>query len=155
MRGTEPRGRARTLLVSNHDVPDGHSLKAVLRSVLGRHGLDESFLVIWANGNDDLFGRKARKRVADGKGDFRLAGNGINRLSGKPLGRAFSDPLCLTKCFFVVGEPVEDALPCDGDHHLDCVVLAELSTQGVVRMLNRADDEDVLAQGALLGRPLL
>jgi len=130
-------------------------MKAVLRCVLGRHGLDESFLVIGANGNDDLFGRKARKRVADGKGDFRLAGNGINCLSREVLGRAFGDPLCLTERFFVVGEPVEYALPCDGDHDLDCVGLAEFSSQGLVRMLNRADHEDVLAQGALLERPLL
>ena len=119
----------------------------MLRCVLGRHRLDESFLVIRANRNDDLLGRKGRKRVADGKIDFRLAGNSINRLSGKPLGRAFGDPFCLTECFLVVGEPVEYALPCDGDHDLDCVVLAELSTQGVVRMFNRADHEDVLAHG--------
>jgi len=119
----------------------------MLRCVLGRHRLDESFLVIRANRNDDLLGRKGRKRVADGKIELRLAGNSINRLSGKPLGRAFGDPLSLTECSLVVGEPVEYALPCDRDHDLDRVGLAELSTQGVVRMLNRADHEDVLAHG--------
>ena len=130
-------------------------MKAVLRCALGRHRLDESFLVIRANRNDDLLGRKGRKRVADGKIELRLAGNSINRLSGKPLGCAFGDPLCLTECFLVVGEPVEYSLLCCRDYDLDCVVLAELSAQDVVRMLDRADHEDVLAQGALLERPLL
>lgn len=100
-----------------------------------------------ADDKDDLVGRKARKRVADGKSDLRLAGNGLNCLPGKPLGRAFGDSLCLTECFFVVGEPVEYALPCDRDHDFGRVVLAELSAQGVVCVLNRADHEDVFAHG--------
>ena len=119
----------------------------MLRRAPGRHGFDESFLVIRANGNDDLFGRKARKRVADGKSDVRLAGNSLNCLPRKPLGRAFGDPFCLTECFLVVGEPVEYSLLCCRDYDLDCVVLAELSAQDVVSMLDRADHEDVLAHG--------
>lgn len=119
----------------------------MLRSVLGRPRLDESFLVIRADDNDDLLGRKACKRVADGKSDLRLAGNSLNCLPRKPLGCAFGDPLCLTECFLVVGEPVEYALPCDRDHDLGRVVLAELSAQGVVCMFDRADHEDVLAHG--------
>lgn len=43
--------------------------------------------------DDDLVGRKARKRVADGETDVRLAGNSLNGFAGKPLGRAFGNPL--------------------------------------------------------------
>jgi hypothetical protein len=45
--------------------------------------------------------------------------------------------------FLVVGEPVEQALPYDRHHDLDCVRVSDMRAQHVVRMFDGADDEDV------------
>lgn len=142
----------RPSLISNHDVPDGHSVDAPLRCALGRDRLDEALLVIRTNRNDDLVGRKGCKSVADGERDIRLAGNCINGLAGKPRRCAFGDPLCVTERFLVAGEPVEYALPCDRYHDLDRVSFTEMLAQDVAGILHRADHEDVLAHGETVPR---
>jgi hypothetical protein len=66
-------------------------------------------------------------------------------LAGKLLGCPFSHPLRVTDRFLVVGEPVEHALPHDRHDDLDRFGLPDMRSQGVVRMLDRTDEEDVLA----------
>jgi hypothetical protein len=138
--------RDRPELATDHDKADGHSFdEALLRRGVGRARLDEPFLFLWTNRNDDLVRRKGRKSVADGETDVRLPGTSIDRLAGKLLGRVFSDPLGMTDRCLVVGEPVEHALPYDRHHDLDRLGLPDVRAQHVVRMFDRADDEDVLA----------
>ena len=136
---------ARVELVPDHDIADGHSLEGVLRRAVGPDRLDEPFLFVRTNRNDDLVRRKSRKSVADGETDIRFAGNSVNGLARELLGRAFGDSLCMTERFLVVGEPVDCALSYDRHHDLDCVGLPDMRTQNVVRMFDRADDEDVPA----------
>jgi hypothetical protein len=132
-------------LAADHNKADGYSLDAVLGRGVGRARLDEPFLFLRTNRNDDFVRRKGRESVADGETDVRLAGNSIDGLAGKLLGRAFSDPLRMTERFLVVGEPVEHALPHDRHHDLDRVGLPDMRAQYIVRMFDGADDEDVLA----------
>src|SRR5687768_2507710 len=72
---------ARVALVPDHDIPDGRSREGVPRRAVGRDRLDEPFLFVGPNRNDDLVRRKARKSIADGELDVRLAGNSINGLA--------------------------------------------------------------------------
>ena len=97
-----------------------------MRCALGREGLDEPFLLVRANRNDDLVGGKGRERVTDGKTEVRLTGNGINWFAREPLGRLFGDSLRMAERLLVVGEPVECALAYDRHHDLDRVVLPEV-----------------------------
>jgi hypothetical protein len=117
----------------------------MLGCCVGRARLDEPFLFFRTNRNDDFVRRKGRKSVADGETDVRLPGNSVDGLAGKSLGRALSDPLRMTERFLVVGEPVEHALPYDRHHDLDRVGPPDMRSQYVVGMLDRTDDEDVLA----------
>lgn len=131
-------------LVRNHDIANGHSLDAALRRTLGRERLDESFLFVWANRNDDLVGRKGRESVPDGETNVRLAGDSFNGLARKPLGGAFGNSLRVPERLLVAGEPVEYALSCDRHHDRDCVGLTDVCAQNVARIVDRADHEDVL-----------
>ena len=117
----------------------------MLGCCVGRARLDEPFLFFRTNRHDDFVRRKGRKSVSDGETDVSLAGNGIGSLAGKLLGCPFSHPLRVTDRFLVVGEPVEHALPHDRHHDLDRFGLPDMRSQGVVRMLDRTDEEDVLA----------
>jgi hypothetical protein len=133
-------------LLGDHDDADGHSLDvAVLRCGVGSARLDEPFLFLWTNCNDDFVRRKGRESVADGETDVRLPGTSFDRLAGKLVGRVFSDPLGMTDRLLVVGEPVEHALAYDRHHDLDRFGLPDMRSQYVVRMFDGADDEDVLA----------
>ena len=87
--------------------------------------------------------RKRRKSVANGEIDVRLPGHSIHGLARKLLGRAFCDPLRVTECLFVVGEPVEHALLHDRHHDLDRVGVPDVRAQNGVCMLDRADDENI------------
>jgi hypothetical protein len=116
-----------------------------MRRAVGRDRLDEPFLLARTDRNDDLVRGKGRKSVADGETDVRLAGNSIDRLAREVLGRAFGDLLRMIESFLVAGEPVEYALPYDGDNDLDGVGLPDVRAQDVVRMFDGADDEDVPA----------
>ena len=132
-------------LAADHDKANGHSLKAVLWCGFGRDRLDEPFLFLRTNGNDDFVRRKSRKSVADGETDVRLPSDGIDGLAGKLLGRAFSDPLRMAERFLIGGEPVEHPLPYDRHHDLDRFSLPDLRAQDVVRVFDGADDEHVPA----------
>jgi hypothetical protein len=117
----------------------------VLRCGVSSTRLDEPFLFLWTNGNDDFVRWKGRKSVADGETDVRLTGTSFDGLAGKLVSRVFSDVLGMTDRLLVVGEPVEHALPYDRHHDLDRLGLPDMRAQHVVRMFDRADDEDVLA----------
>jgi hypothetical protein len=119
----------------------------LLRCGVGRARLDEPFLFLWTNRNDDLVRRKGRKGVADGETNVRRPGASIDRLAGKLVSRAFSDPFRMTDRVLVVGEPVEHALAYDRHHDLARLGLPDMRAQHVVRMFDRADDEDVPAHG--------
>ena len=134
-------------LVRNDDIPDRHTLNAISRGVFGRDRLDEALLVFGMNGNDDLIGRKRCKGVADGETDVRVAGNGIDRLPGKSLGRSFGDPFGVTERLLVAGEPVEQALPCNRHDNLNRVGLPELGAESIVGIFNGADHQDVSGHG--------
>ena len=118
---TAPRknGEGRLWLVADNDEAHRHSLDAVLRCGLRRVRLDEPFLFVRTNRNDDFVRRKRRKSVANGETDIRLTSGSIDGLARQLLGRAFGDPLRMTERFLVVGEPVERALPYDRHHDLD------------------------------------
>ena len=107
-------------LGGDHDNSDGHSLDvAVLRCGVGSARLDEPFLFLWTNGNDNFVRRKGRKSVADGEPDVRLPGISFDGLAGKLVGCVLSDPLGMTDRLLVVGEPVEHALSHNRHHDLD------------------------------------
>jgi hypothetical protein len=120
---------------------------------IGRTRLDEPFLFFRTNSNDDFVRRKGRESVADGETDVRLPGNSIDGLAGKLLGRAFSDSLCMTERFLIVGEPVEHALPYDRHHDLDRVGLPNMCTQYVICLFDGADEDALAHNGNVrLGR---
>jgi hypothetical protein len=132
-------------LVADYDVAHRHSLNAVLRCGLRRVRLDEPFLFVRTNRNDDFVRRKRRKSVANGETDIRLPGHRIDRLARQLLGRAFGDPPRMSERFLVVGEPVERALPYNRHHDLDGFGVPNTPAQNVVGMFDGADDEDVPA----------
>jgi len=138
-------GEGRLWLVADDDVAHRHSLDAVLRCGLRRVRLDEPFLFVRTNRNDDFVRRKRRKSVANGETDIRLTSRSIDGLARQLLGRAFGDPLRTTERFLVVGEPVERALPYNRHHDLDGFGVPNLPAQNVVGMFDGADDEDVPA----------
>ena len=120
---------------------------------VGHDRLDEALLFVRTNRNNDLVRRKGRKSVADGETDVRLAGNRIHGFARELLGRVVGDPLRVTERFLVVGKPVEYALPYDWHHDLNCVGLPDMRTQNIVRIFDRADDEDVPAvSGVVISR---
>jgi hypothetical protein len=117
----------------------------VLRCGVRRARLDESFLFVRTNRNDDFVRRKRRKSVANGETDIRLPGHSIDGLAGKLFGRSFGDSLRMTERFLVVGEPIERALPYNRNHNLDGFGVPDIRAQSVVRMFDGADDENVSA----------
>jgi hypothetical protein len=138
-------GEGRLWLAADDDVAHRHSLDAVLRCGLRRVRLDEPFLFVRTNRNDDFVRRKRRKSVANGETDIRLTSRSIDGLARQLLGRAFGDPLRMTERFLVVGEPVERALPYNRHHDLDGFGVPNMPAQNVVGMFDGADDEDVPA----------
>ena len=132
-------------LTADHNEADGHSVEPVLRGGVGRDRFNEPFLLGWTNRDDDFVGRKGRKSIADGEIDVRLSGTSFGGLPGKLLGRVFGDPLRMTERLLVVGKPIEHALPYDRHHDLDRIGLPDVGAQYLVRMFDRADDEDVPA----------
>jgi len=142
---TAPRKNGELWLVADDDVAHRHSLDAVLRCGLRRVRLDEPFLFVRTNRNDDFVRRKRRKSVANGETDIRLTSRSIDGLARQLLGRAFGDPLRMTERFLVVGEPVERALPYNRHHDLDGFGVPNMPAQNVVGMFDGADDEDVPA----------
>jgi hypothetical protein len=144
---TAPRknGEGRLWLVADDDVAHRHSLDAVLRCGVRRVRLDEPFLFVRTNRNDDFVRRKRRKSVANGETDIRLTSRSIDGLARQLLGRAFGDPLRMTERFLVVGEPVERALPYNRHYDLDGFGVPNMPAQDVVGTFDGADDEDVPA----------
>ena len=132
-------------LGADDDVAHRHSLDAVLRCGLRRVRLDEPFLFVRTNRNDDFVRRKRRKSVANGETDIRLTSRSIDGLARQLLGRAFGDPRRMTERFLVVGEPVERALPYNRHHDLDGFGVPNMPAQNVVGMFDGADDEYVPA----------
>jgi len=105
--------------------------------------LDEPFLLVRTNRNDDLIRRKSCKSIADRETNVRLASTCLDGLAGKGRGRVFGYSFCATERLLVVCKPVEHALPYDRHHDLDCVGRTYMSAQNVVSMFDGADDEDV------------
>ena len=131
-------------LLADHDKADRHSLdEAVLGCGVGRARLNEPFLFFRTDRNDDFVRLKGGESVSDGETDVRLAGNSIDGLAVKLLGRG--DLLRMAERCLVVGQPIEHALPYDRDDDLDRLGLPDMRAQYVVRMFDGADDENVLA----------
>ncbi len=112
------------------------------RSAVARR-LDEPLLVLRSHRDDDFVRRKRCKRVSDRKFDFGFPGNSLHRLTWKLLCGALRNLLGVTECALIVCEPVEDSLSDDGHDDLDPIGVADLVSEGVVGMLDRADDENI------------
>src|SRR5215203_2180551 len=108
-------------------------------------GFDAPLFLTRANRDDDLVGRERRESIAYRDTDVCLAGDRLDGLPGELLGGLLGDCFGPTERLLVVREPVEDALSHDRHDDLDRVGLADMLAQDVLRMLDRADDEDVPA----------
>jgi hypothetical protein len=91
--------------------------------------------------------RKGRKSVADGETEVRLPATASTVALESCSAVRSATRLRMRERFLVAGEPVEHALAYDRHHDLDRVGLPDMRAQYVIRMLDRADDEDVPAHG--------
>src|SRR5215210_2755223 len=107
--------RGSTALVADHHVSNRYALDRLLRRVVRRDRLDEAFLLVRTNGDDDLVGRLAR--------------DGLGRVPRKLASRLRGDSLRLTERLLVVREPIEEPLPNDRNHDLHRVGLSDVRAQ--------------------------
>ena len=80
--------------------------------------------------------------------DVGFACAGVHGLAREFFGQPICDLDSMRERTLVVREPVEHALPDDGDDDLDHVIVAQVRAQGGPELLDRAHDQHVAATGA-------